>query len=80
MMLIHDYVNDLTNEEIHSIIDDYMKYEITCRIDEGPLRRHTMAALKEFFGREETSNVILWAERLASQCYRTMYDRSNPAS
>jgi hypothetical protein len=61
------FIESLSEQEMISIIEGYEQFEKDGIIGDEPIRVFAVAFMKEI---EVDSNVVVWMERLAFECYR----------
>jgi hypothetical protein len=65
--LTQRFVESLSEEDKLKIIKDYERFERDGMIGDSSIRSFAEAFMKEI---EVDSNVVMWMERLAFECYR----------
>lgn len=67
-MLVRQYVNALSVEEIKEILFSYEKYEIQGFIGDEPIRVRACEMLVK--SNISSDNIIFWMDVLGKECYR----------
>lgn len=65
--LTQRFVESLSEEDMLNIISGYERFEKDGMIGNEPIRLFATAFMKEI---EVDTNVVMWMERLAFECYR----------
>lgn len=66
------YVNLLSHEERHAIVQSYEKFEQDGFIGDEPIRTYAEAFCTSI-GIKNGSNITLWMDQLAKECFRFYY-------
>lgn len=72
MTPLQQYVNILSHDERHSIINSFEQFEKTGSIGDAPIRVHTGAFL--FNLGTGNSHITMWMQQMAFECYRYYYN------